>query len=76
MLGNVIMNITAKISKMNDDTMEETDTEKSIFKLPIEYLDENERFMLQDTVCDDLELIVPLKEDIQCENKGEGECEN
>lgn len=73
MLGNVIMNITAKISNMNDDSMQETDIEKSIFKLPIEYLDENERYMLQDTVCDDLELIVPLKEDIQCENKGEGE---
>ena len=62
MLGNVIMNITAKISdelkggEGEQNKIELQESQESVFKLPIEYLDEREKFVLQETVCDDLEL--------------------
>ena len=34
------------------------------FKLPIEYLDETDKYVLQDTVCDDLELTGKFYEDV------------
>jgi len=67
MLGNVIMNITAKISKAQEsDIIEPTSDSipESVFKLPIEYLDEKQRFVLQDTVSEDLELSGKLMEDV------------
>jgi len=69
MLGNIITKITAKISgSQNSDTESksesESETSKSIFKLPIEYLDESQRFILQETVADDLELSSKLTEDM------------
>jgi hypothetical protein len=66
MLGNVIMNITAKISKVQEsDSIENPNSiDKPVFKLPIEYLDENQRFVLQETVSDDLELSGKLIEDV------------
>ena len=71
MLGNVIMDITTKISKateeidekMNEKTENNRLREESVFKLPIEYLDESEKYVLQETVCDDLELSCKCKED-------------
>jgi hypothetical protein len=59
MLGNVIMNITAKISKAQEsESIEnsEDSVQESAFKLPIEYLDETQRYILQETVAEDLEL--------------------
>jgi hypothetical protein len=71
MLGNVIMDITTKISKateeidekMNEKTENNRLREESVFKLPIEYLDESEKYVLQETVCHDLELSCKCKED-------------
>jgi len=53
MLGNVIMDITTKISKateeidekMNEKTENNRLREESVFKLPIEYLDESEKYI-------------------------------
>ncbi len=56
MFGNILLNITAKISKATEKEVPETVSQESVFKLPIEYLDESDRFILQETVCDDLEL--------------------
>jgi hypothetical protein len=76
MLGNVIKNITAKISKAEEskefeckkseteESKESKESKESIFKLPIEYLDETQRFVLQETVSDDLELSGKLIEDV------------
>jgi hypothetical protein len=66
MLGNVIMNITAKISKAqeSESTVEAGSIQESVFKLPIEYLDENQRYILQETVAEDLELSGKLIEDV------------
>ena len=67
MLGNIIMNITAKISEAQEslESQETKDNKKeSVFKLPIEYLDEDQRFILQETVSEDLELSSKLIEDI------------
>jgi hypothetical protein len=67
MLGNIIMNITAKISEAQEslESQESKDNKKeSVFKLPIEYLDEDQRFILQETVSEDLELSSKLIEDI------------
>jgi hypothetical protein len=76
MLGNVIMDITTKISKATEELVEKVELSKtgeigektennhreSVFKLPIEYLDESEKYVLQETVCDDLELSCKCKE--------------
>jgi hypothetical protein len=67
MLGNVIMNITAKISKAQElGSTENTEDsiQESVFKLPIEYLDEKQRYVLQETVAEDLELSGKLIEDV------------
>jgi hypothetical protein len=56
MFGNILLNITAKISKATEKEVPETVSQESVFKLPIEYLDESDRFFLQETVCNDLEL--------------------
>ena len=73
MLGNIMMDITTKISKATEETdeIDETDeihkktgnNRESVFKLPIEYLDESEKHILQETVCHDLELSCKCKED-------------
>ena len=64
MLGNVIMNITAKISKSQESDSTEKSKQESVFKLPIEYLDENHIYILQETVAEDLELSGKLIEDV------------
>jgi len=66
MLGNVIMNITAKISKVqeSDSTEKPESIQESVFKLPIEYLDESQRYTLQENVAEDLELSGKLIEDV------------
>jgi hypothetical protein len=66
MLGNVIMNITAKISKAQESDSRENPEciQESVFKLPIEYLDEKHKFILQETVAEDLELSGKFIEDI------------
>ena len=73
MLGRIMMNITAKLSNKNSGSDSETEFDsececellkESIFKLPIEYLDESERFILQKVVTDDLELSGKLSEDL------------
>ena len=67
MLGNIMMDITTKISKATegiDEIDKKTENNReSVFKLPIEYLDESEKYVLQETVCDDLELSCKCKED-------------
>lgn len=63
MLTNIIMNFTTKITDAIDEKTKTVDeiTKSDLkienpFKLPIEYLDQNEQYKLSDIVCEDLEL--------------------
>jgi hypothetical protein len=66
MLANVFVNFTAKINEAiqnktninNKNNKNHANNSESVFKLPIEYLDHSDRFVLNATVCDDLELSV------------------
>jgi hypothetical protein len=66
MLYSAVINFTAKITNAIDSKKceKESETNGSVFKLPIEYLDETQRYNLQDTVCDDLELSTKIHEDM------------
>jgi hypothetical protein len=65
MLANVFANITKMTDnisdildeKINECKIEEPLSNPTEFKLPIDYLDQSERFALNETVCSDLELL-------------------
>lgn len=77
MLANVFANITKMTDnisdildeKINECKIEEPLTNPTEFKLPIDYLDQSERFALNETVCSDLELLAKYEHENTDMNK-------